>query len=71
MTDEEILAIIAQTIEVDSVENSMELDEDVWDSLAVIIFIGTISNTYNKILEPAKIAEAKNAQQLIDLVKNS
>ena len=71
MTDEEILVIIAETIEVDNIESSMILDEDVWDSLAVIVFIGTVSNACNKILEPTKVAEAKSVQQLIDLVKNS
>ena len=68
MIDEEILVIIAETIEIDNVEISMPLDEDIWDSLAVIVFIGTISNVYNKILEPTKVAEATNVQQLLDLV---
>jgi len=67
MTKDEILKIIANTIEVDSVEESLQLDSDIWDSLAIIIFIAAINQDYGKILEPEAVFSAKTAQDLIDM----
>ena len=67
MTKDEILKIIANTIEVDSVEESLQLDSDIWDSLAIIIFIAAINQDYGKILEPELVFSAKTAQDLIDM----
>ena len=67
MIKDEILKIIANTIEVDSVEESLQLDSDIWDSLAIIIFIAAINQDYGKILEPERVFSAKTAQDLIDM----
>mgnify|MGYP000498162071 CR=1 FL=1 len=66
MTKDEILKIIANTIEVDSVDESLELN-DVWDSLAIIIFIAAINQDYGKILDPQGVFSAKTAKDLIDI----
>ena len=66
MTKDEILKIIANTIEVDSVDEPLELN-DVWDSLAIIIFIAAINQDYGKILDPQGVFSAKTAKDLIDI----
>jgi len=66
VTKDEILKIIANTIEVDSVDESLELN-DVWDSLAIIIFIAAINQDYGKILDPQGVFSAKTAKDLIDI----
>ena len=71
MNEEKILAIIADTLELDSVEVAMVLDERVWDSLGIVVFIGAINNEFDKILDPSKLADAKTVQQLMQLVIDS
>jgi len=67
MTKDEILKIIANTIEVDSVEESLQLNDDIWDSLAIIIFIAAINQDYGKILDPEEVFSAKTAKDLVDM----
>jgi acyl carrier protein len=67
MTKDEILKIIANTIEVDSVEESLQLNDDIWDSLAIIVFIAAINQDYGKILDPEGVFSAKTAKDLIDM----
>jgi acyl carrier protein len=71
MNEEKILAIIADTLELDSVEVTKVLDERVWDSLAIVVFIGAVNNAFDKILDPSKLADVKNVQQLMQLVIDS
>jgi acyl carrier protein len=67
MTKDEILKIIANTIEVDSVKESLQLHDDIWDSLAIIIFIAEINKKYGKVLDPEGVFSAKTAKDLIDI----
>ena len=67
MTKDEILQIIANTIEVDIVDESLELNDDIWDSLSIIIFIAAINQDFGKILDPQEVFSAKTAKDLIDL----
>jgi len=69
--ENEILNVIADTIEMDSVKGSFKLSDDVWDSLAVIIFIAAINKSYGKVLNPEQIFSAKTAQDLVDIVMQS
>ena len=39
MNENQILDLIAETLEMDSIEITMALDERIWDSLAVVVFI--------------------------------
>jgi acyl carrier protein len=71
MNEEQILAIIADTLELDEVEVTMVLDERVWDSLAIVVFIGAVNNAFNKILDPSKLSNVKSVQQLVQLVIDS
>jgi len=71
MNENQILDVIAETLEMDSIEITMDLDERIWDSLAVVVFIGSVSNAFNKILDPSELYDVKNVQQLVQLVIDS
>jgi len=46
MNKEKILKIVADTIEVESVSESLKLNEDIWDSLAIIVFIAALNKEF-------------------------
>ena len=71
MNESQILDVIAETLEMDSIEITMALDERIWDSLAVVVFIGSVNNAFNKILDPSQLYNVKNVQQLVQLVIDS
>jgi len=66
--EKQLLEIIAEILEVDSVDVKHELDESTWDSLAIVTFISEIDSTFDLILEPAAVGEAKTVLDLIQLV---
>jgi len=69
MDKDKILRIVADTIEVESVSESLKLNEDIWDSLAIIVFIAALNKEFGLVLNPEKISSAKTVQDLVDIVE--
>ncbi|WP_146490016.1 phosphopantetheine-binding protein [Vibrio sp. T20] len=69
--EKKILEIIAEIIEVelDELSLSMELDEDNWDSLAVVSFISEIDSEFEQVLSPSEVNSVKSVSDLIQLIK--
>lgn len=69
--EKQILEIIAEIleIEVDEISLENELDEDGWDSLAVVTFISEIDSNFNQVISPSAVNEVKTVADLIALVE--
>lgn len=68
--ESKLLEIVAEVLEVDieEVTLSTELDEDNWDSLAIVTFISEIDSSFDLILSPESVGEAKTVAQLAALI---
>ncbi|MCU8088324.1 MULTISPECIES: acyl carrier protein [Shewanella] len=68
---QKIIEIIADILETDAAELTIEteLDETVWDSLAVVTFISEIDSNFDQIISPAELSSVKTVADLISLVK--
>ena len=68
---QKIIEIIADIIETDAAELTIqtELDETVWDSLAVVTFISEIDSNFDQIISPAELSSVKTVADLVNLVK--
>lgn len=66
----QILEIIAEILEVEVEEITLEneLDEDSWDSLAVVTFISEIDSNFGQVIAPTAVNEVKTVADLIALV---
>jgi acyl carrier protein len=66
----QILEIIAEILEVEVEEITLEneLDEDSWDSLAVVTFISEIDSNFDQVIAPTAVNEVKTVADLIALV---
>ena len=69
MSNESVLKIISEIIEVDSVDLDLELNEDNWDSLAVISFIAEVDSKLGQLLDAQSVSGAKTVAELVSLVK--
>ena len=67
----QILEIIAEILEIEVNEISLDsaLDEDSWDSLAVVTFISEIDSNFDQVISPLDVNEVKTVADLIDLVE--
>ncbi|PSU50906.1 acyl carrier protein [Photobacterium frigidiphilum] len=67
----QILEIVAEILEVEVNEVTLttELDEDNWDSLAVVTFISEIDSTFDQIISPSAVNKVETVADLIALVK--
>lgn len=70
--EQQLLDIIAEILEIEEdgqqLTLSTELDEDMWDSLAIVSFISEVDSAFDKVLEPAAVGEAKTVADLVTLV---
>jgi acyl carrier protein len=66
----QILEIVAEVLELEVYEVNLntELDEDNWDSLAVVSFIAEIDSNFDQILVPADVRDVKKVSDLVVLV---
>lgn len=66
-----LMEIIAEILEVDVDELTFntELNEDLWDSLAVVTFISEVDSNFEKIISPAEVSAVKTVADLVNLVK--
>lgn len=67
----QVLQIIADILEVDigSITLDMMLDEERWDSLAVVTFISEVDSNFEQILSPKDVFSIKRIADLVNLVK--
>ncbi|HHR5883328.1 TPA: acyl carrier protein [Providencia alcalifaciens] len=66
---EQVLNIIAEILEVETVTLNTELNEENWDSLAVVTFISEIDSNFDQILSPTSVNKANTVLDLLNLVK--
>ncbi|GIU32411.1 acyl carrier protein [Shewanella sp. MBTL60-007] len=68
--ENKLLEIIAEILEVEVNEVTLEtqLDEDSWDSLAVVTFISEVDSNFDVVVSPSSVGGAETVKQLIDLV---
>lgn len=68
MSSEQVLKIVADIMEIDTVTQDVELTEGNWDSLAIISFIAEVHDQIGKLLEAKAVNEAKTVADLISIV---
>jgi acyl carrier protein len=68
--ENQLLEIVAEILEVETDEISLEtkLDEENWDSLAVVSFIAEADSEFNTILSPKSVSSAKSVKELFELL---
>lgn len=66
--ENELLEIISEILEEDSVGVEFELDEESWDSLAIVSYISEVDSSFDIVLSPAVVKNAKSVAELIALV---
>ncbi|QUN06898.1 acyl carrier protein [Shewanella yunxiaonensis] len=66
---QKLLDIVAEIIEMDDVTLETELNEDNWDSLAVVTFISEVDNEFDKIVSPSQVIKATKIAELLELIK--
>ena len=69
--ENQILEIVAEILEVELEEVALttELDEDSWDSLAVVTFISEIDSTFDQVISPSAVNKVETVADLIALVE--
>ncbi|EJD6378463.1 MULTISPECIES: acyl carrier protein [Providencia] len=67
--ENQLLNIIAEILEIDAVSPETELNEENWDSLAVVTFISEVDSNFEQVLSPTSVNKASTVQDLLELVK--
>lgn len=67
--ENQLLNIIAEILEIDAVSPETELNEENWDSLAVVTFISEVDSNFEQVLSPTSVNKACTVQDLLELVK--
>lgn len=70
--ENKLLEIVAEIVEVEIEDLSLdtELNEDNWDSLAVITFISEVDSEFDIVVSPSKVAEVTKISDLLELINN-
>lgn len=73
MTDEQILQVIAETLQVDvsNLKNDVDYRATSWDSLADLIFIGKVDEEFSKTISTETLANCRFVPEFVELVKNA
>jgi acyl carrier protein len=67
MTKEEKIALIAKTIEADSIKPETLLNSiDTWDSLSRLSILIMFNNRFNKTIDAEKFATFRTVQDILD-----
>lgn len=71
--ENKLLEIVAEIVEVEIEDLSLdtELNEDNWDSLAVITFISEVDSEFDIVVSPSKVAEVTKISNLLELINNN
>ncbi|PTP03440.1 hypothetical protein CWN88_08530 [Vibrio splendidus] len=65
----QLLEIVAEILEVDDVNLDTELNEENWDSLAVVTFISEADNEFDKVVSPSEVNKVTKVADLLELIK--
>jgi acyl carrier protein len=68
MSSLQVLEIVAEIMEVDSVAQNLELNEYNWDSLSIISFIAEVHGRMGQLIDAKSVNEAKTVADLIAIV---
>jgi acyl carrier protein len=65
-----LIEIVAEILEceVEEVSLETELDEAVWDSLAIVSFMAEADSEFGKTLSPTEVGAVKSVKDLLDLI---
>ncbi|MGF1747123.1 phosphopantetheine-binding protein [Vibrio cionasavignyae] len=66
---QQLIEIVAEIIEIDDVTLDTELNEDNWDSLAVVTFISEADNEFDKVVSPSEVNKVTKVADLLELIK--
>ncbi|EJA7359439.1 acyl carrier protein [Vibrio alginolyticus] len=67
--ENKLLEVVSEIIEIDDVTLKTELNEENWDSLAVVTFISEVDNEFDKIVSPSEVGKATSIADLLALIK--
>ncbi|MBY6198455.1 acyl carrier protein [Vibrio hangzhouensis] len=65
MNSEQILELVKEVLELDDITLETELDDDTWDSLAVVTYIALANDRYGLVLSPEKVIAAETVKDLL------
>jgi acyl carrier protein len=65
MDSEQILELVKEVLELDDITLETELDDDTWDSLAVVTYIALANDRYELVLSPEKVIAAETVKDLL------
>ena len=65
----QLLEIVAEILEVDDVSLDTTLNEENWDSLAVVTFISEADNEFDKVVSPSEVNKVTKVADLLELIK--
>lgn len=65
----QLLEIVAEILEVDDVSLETILNEENWDSLAVVTFISEADNEFDKVVSPSEVNKVTKVADLLELIK--
>lgn len=65
MNSEQLLEVVKEVVEQDDITLDTELNEEIWDSLAVVSFISIVNDKYDLILSPEKVISAGVVKDLL------
>ncbi|MEZ9909387.1 acyl carrier protein [Vibrio sp. 10N.261.51.A3] len=65
----QLLEIVAEILEIDDVSLDTELNEENWDSLAVVTFISEADNEFDTVVSPSQVNKATKVADLLELIK--
>ena len=68
---QKVLEIVAEILEIEISEITLDtkLDDDNWDSLAVVTFISEIDTEFDIVVSPTQVNNVSTVANLVDLVK--
>ncbi|WP_412501515.1 acyl carrier protein [Shewanella chilikensis] len=66
---DKLLEIVAEILEDDDVTLDTELNDENWDSLAVVTFISEADNEFDKMISPSLLNNVEKVSDLLELVK--
>lgn len=66
---QQLLDIVAEILENDGVTLDTELNEENWDSLAVVTFISEADNEFDKVVSPSEVNKVTKVADLLELIK--
>lgn len=63
-----LLEVVAEILEVDSVDLDYELGDSEWDSIAVVTFISEADSEFDVIVSAKEVSEATKVADLLKLI---